>query len=278
MDPLEVTYDTLDEVPDSFKDLYSEKDGKAVLTGINGLKTNQDVLNVQEALRKERADHAAAKEALKPWKAFGDDPTELQAKLDRIAELEAAAGGKLDDAAIQKLVEARLGQKTAPLERQLKDSTTRIGELEQENSALKNSLVTRDRNDAVRAVATEMKVLSTAIPDVEMIAGAYLERDETTGEFIVKADAKGVTPGADVKQFMKEMQKQRPHWWPQSQGGGAGGGKGFGDSDENPWSAKGWSLTKQGQYVKEHGMAEAQKAAASAGSKIGATRPPQASK
>ena len=139
---------------------------------------------------------------------------------------------------------------------------------------MKNTLVTRDRNDAVRSVATEMKVLSTAIPDVEMVAGMFLERDETSGEFIVKADAKGVTPGADVKQFLKEMQKQRPHWWPASQGGGAGGGKGLGDSEDNPWSPKGWSLTKQGQYVKEHGMAEAEKAAKSAGSKIGATRPP----
>lgn len=278
MDPLEITYDSMDQVPDTFKDLYSEKDGKAVLTGINGMKTPQDVLNVQEALRKERADHAAAKEALKPWKTLGDDPTEIQQKLDRIGELEAASGGKLDESKIQEMVEQRLGQKTAPLERQLKETSTTLEELQNENSQLKNTLVTRDRNDAVRAVATEMKVLSTAIPDVEMVAGAFLERDETTGEFIVKADAKGVTPGADVKQFLKEMQKQRPHWWPQSQGGGAGGGKSFGDSDENPWSSKGWSLTKQGQYVKEHGMAEAQKAAAAAGSKIGATRPPQASK
>jgi hypothetical protein len=278
MDPLELNYDSLDQVPEAFRPLYSEQDGKAVLTGINGMKTPQDVLNVQEALRKERADHAAAKEALKPWKSLGDDPTEIQSKLDRIAELEAAAGGKLDESKITEMVEARLGQKTAPLERQLRETTSTLEQLQQENGQLKNTLVTRDRNDAVRAVATEMKVLSTAIPDVEMVAGAYLERDETSGEFIVKADAKGVTPGADVKQFMKEMQKLRPHWWPQSQGGGAGGGRNFGDSEDNPWSAKGWSLTKQGQYVKEHGMAEAQKAAQAAGSKIGATRPPQASK
>lgn len=273
MDPLEVTYDDLNSVPQEFKSLYTEKDGKAVLTGINGLKTQQDVMNVQEALRKEREDHKKAQEALKPWKTLGDDPSELQAKLDRIQELELAAGGKVDEDAITKMVEARLGQKTGPLERQLKDTTTTLEQIQQENSQLKNTLVTRDRNDAVRSVATEMKVLSTAIPDVEMVAGMFLERDETTGEFIVKADAKGVTPGADVKQFLKEMQKQRPHWWPQSQGGGAGGGKGFGDSDDNPWSPKGWSLTRQGQYVREHGMAAAEAAAKTAGSKIGSTRP-----
>lgn len=274
MDPLEIEYDSVDAVPEAFRPLYTEQDGKAVLTGVNGMKTAKDVLNVQEALRKERADHAAAKEALKPWKTLGDDPTELQSKLDRIAELEAAAGGKLDDEAISKMVEARIGQKTAPLERQLRDTSTTLETIQQENAQLKNTLVTRDRNDVVRAVATEMKVLPTAIPDVEMLAGVYLERDDTSGEFIVKADAKGVTPGADVKQFLKEMQNQRPHWWPQSQGGGAGGGKGFGQSDDNPWSTKGWNMTKQGQYVREHGMAEAEKAAKAAGSKVGATRPP----
>ena len=273
MDPLEITYDTVDAVPEAFRALYTEKDGKAVLTGINGMKTQQDIANVQEALRKERADHATAKEALKPWKSLGDDPAEILSRLDRVTELEAAAGGKLDEAGIQKLVEARLAQKTAPLERQLKETSTTLETLQSENDQLKNTLVSRDRNDAIRSVATEMKVLPTAISDVEMVAGMYLERDDVTGSFIVKADAKGVTPGADIKQFLKEMQTSRPHWWPQSQGGGAGGGRGMGDSEDNPWSAKGWNMTKQGAYVREHGMAKAQEAAKSAGSSVGATRP-----
>lgn len=274
MDAIELSYEKMDAVPEAFRALYTEKDGKAVLTGVNGMKTAQDVLNVQEALRKERADHTALKDAMKPWKAFGDDPAELQAKLDRIAELEAAAGGKLDEAAIQKLVDARLGQKTAPLERQLKDALTERDTILAENSTLKTSILSRDRNDAVRSIATEMKVLATAIPDVELVAGMFLEKDDTTGQFIVKADAPGVTPGLDIKGFLKEMQKVRPHWWPASQGGGAGGGGGFDNADDNPWSSKGWNMTKQGQYVKEHGMAKAEVAAKAVGSKVGATRPP----
>jgi len=274
MDAIELSYDKMDAVPEAFRDLYTEKDGKAVLTGVNGMKTSQDVLNVQEALRKERADHTALKDAFKPWKSFGDDPAELQAKLDRIAELEAAAGGKLDDAAIQKLVDARLGQKTAPLERQLKDALTERETILSENSTLKTSILSRDRNDAVRAIATEMKVLATAIPDVELVAGMFLEKDETSGQFIVKADAPGVTPGLDIKGFLKEMQKVRPHWWPASQGGGAGGGGGFENADDNPWSAKGWNLTKQGAYIKENGMAKAEVAAKAVNSKVGSTRPP----
>lgn len=276
MDPLELIYDKLDAVPEAFRGLYTEKDGKAVLTHINGMKTQQDVMNVQEALRKEREDHGVAKTALKAWGSLKAD--EVQTKLDRIAELEAAAGGKLDEEAMQKIIDARLGQKTAPLERQLREIMTERDVLSQERDTLRGSIQRRDMNDAIRSVATEMKVLSTAIPDVEMVAAAYLERDSVSGEFIVKADAKGVTPGTDIKGFMKDMQKLRPHWWPASAGGGAGGGGFGGDNGENPWSAKGWNMTKQGQYVREHGMAKAQEAAKAAGSAIGAIRAPAASK
>lgn len=275
MDPIEITYDSIDKVPEPFRPLFEEKDGKAVLTRVNGMKTTQDVFNVQEALRKEREDHAKVRDALKGWKGLGDDPNEIQSKIDRIAELEAAAGGKLDETKLQQLVEARLGQKTAPLERQLRETTSTLETLQNENSTLKQAIERRDMTDSVRAVATEMKVISTAIADVEMVAAAYLERDPTSGEFIVKADAKGVTPGADVKTFMKEMQRLRPHWWPQSQGGGAGGGGGGMQGADNPWSAAGWNLTKQGQIVKEHGMAHAQELAKAVGSTVGSTRPPK---
>ena len=101
MDPIEISYDTMNAVPEAFRGLYSERDGKAVLTGVNGLKTIHDVNNVQEALRKERNDHAAVRDALKAWKGLGDEPTEIQARLDRMAELEAAAGAKLDEGKIQ---------------------------------------------------------------------------------------------------------------------------------------------------------------------------------
>lgn len=276
MEPLELSYDKIDAVPEAFRGLYTERDGKAVLTHINGMKTQQDVMNVQEALRKEREDHGAAKTALKAWGSLKAD--EVQTKLDRIAELEAAAGGKLDEEAMQKIIDARLGQKTAPLERQLREIMAERDVLSQERDTLRGSIQRRDMNDAIRSVATEMKVLSTAIPDVEMVAAAYLERDSVSGEFIVKADVKGVTPGTDIKGFMKDMQKLRPHWWPASAGGGAGGGGFGGDNGENPWSAKGWNMTKQGQYVREHGMAKAQEAAKAAGSAIGAIRAPAASK
>lgn len=271
MDALEIQYDSLEVVPETFRALYSEKDGKAVLTGINGLKTVHDVAALSEALRKERADHALAREALKPWTQLGKKPDEILTQLDRMTELELAASGKIDEKQINTLVEGRLSQKLGPVERQLRDVTEKYGALEKENSVLKDNLYTRDMSDAIRSVATEMKVLSTAIPDVEMFAKFAMERQED-GTFITKAGIQGVTPGMDAKGFLKEMQKLRPHWWPASAGGGANGGGGFG-GEVNPWSASGWNVTAQANVVREKGMAHAETLAKAAGSFVGATKP-----
>lgn len=267
---LDISYDAADAIPEGFKGLYDEADGKFVLAGVNGMKTQADINNVQEALRKEREDHKKAKDALTPYSSLGD-VADVQAKLDRISELEAAAGGNLDDEQINKLVDGRLTQKTAPLERQIETLTQESDTVKAENIQLKSQIETRDRNDAVRSIATEMKVISTAIPDVEMVAGMYLERNEA-GDFVTKADVSGVTPGVDVKQFLKEMQKLRPHWWPASEGGGAGGFTGLGQGEANPWKGDSWNATSQGQiYKKDKDLAT--RLAKAAGTTIGGPRP-----
>ena len=275
MDPIELVYDSIDAVPEPVRALYEEKDGKAVLTKVNGLKTQNDINALNEALRKEREDHKLVKNALNPWNALGKKPEEIQAQLDRVAELEAAAGGKLDEAGITKLVESRLGQKTAPLERQLRENTTLLETVTRERDEARQIISRRDMSDAVRSVASEMKVLSTAIPDVELLAQTILERQED-GTYITKAGIPGVTPGVDVRTMLKDLQKSRPHWWPQSEGGGAGGGGGR--EGDNPWSASNWNLTKQGDLIRTKGMAVAQQLAKSAGSTVGATQPPSQKK
>jgi hypothetical protein len=45
------------------------------------------------------------------------------------------------------------------------------------------------------------------------------------------------------------------------------------DRKPSPWSAKGWSLARQGQFVKDHGIDRAHAEAARWGCKVGSTRP-----
>jgi len=269
---LELTYDDATKIPTGFEKLYTVIDGKATLTGINGMKTQGDVDRVQEGLRKEREDHAKTKADLKPFK--GMNAAEVQAKLDRIPELEAAAEGKLDDEAINKIVETRMVQKIAPLERKIEELTTTNTELTADNDKLNGTITTGSRNEAVRKIAAEMKVHGTAIADVELVAASFLEKDETTGAWIVKADAQGVTPGTDIKQFMKEMQKIRPHWWPASTGGGSQGGIDGVNDGKNPFSGDDWNLTEQGQILRTDRELATQLATA-AGTSIGGDRPAQ---
>lgn len=275
---IELSYENKDALPEAFRsdavfnELFTtDADGKVVLTGVTGMKTQKDVDTVKEALRKEREDHGRAKDALKPWGDLKAD--EVLAQLDRIKELEAAAGGKLDEAKLNELVEGRLAQKTGPLERSIKELTEGKTAAEQERDALKQQIEARDRNDAVRAVATEAKAHATAVPDIEMAASIMLEKDES-GKLVTKSGIDGLTPGLDIKGWMKEMAKLRPHWWPESEGGGArGGGGGGGFTGNNPFTAEHWSLTEQGKILQSQGREVADRMAKAAGTTVGGTKP-----
>lgn len=269
MDPIELEYDDMNSVPEAFRPLYTENGGKAVLTGINGLKTQKDVDNVSEALRKEREDRQKLEKDLKPWK--GLDPTEVRTKLDRIGELETAAGGKLDDDAINKIVERRINGHTAPLQRQIEELTETANTLASERDAAVGTIKDMRMTSAIRTAATDAKILATAIPDVEIIAKTAFEFSDD-GKLVTK-EGFGVAPGLGLEAYFKEMQRTRPHWWPPSAGGGAGGGGAMLPGGEgNPWADGHWNMTRQGQLVRENPEQAAQLAKA-AGSYIGATKP-----
>ena len=270
---LELVYDTVDLIPENFRDLYEERDGKFhfAVGKFKGLKTQADVDYVKDALRKEREDHVKTREGLKPW---GDlKPDEVRAQLDRIPELEAAAEGKLDEEKIGELVERRLKQKTGPIERQVATLTEERDRVAAENAQLKAQIETKDRNDIVRSAATEARVHATAIPDIEMTAAAYLERDES-GALVTRDGIPGLTPGLGMKEFMREMQKLRPHWWPESEGGGGrgAGGRG-GQGGNNPFSAEHWNMTEQGRILNTEGREVADRLARAAGTTVGGAKP-----
>lgn len=270
MDPLEFEYAALTDVPEAFRPLYKEEGGKAVLSGVKGVKRQADVDNLSEALRKERNDHATVKNSLKVWE--GLDFADVKSKIGEYDNLKAIADGKIDNTKLDQLVAPKLAQATAPLQRKIDELTAGLGDKDKAISALEQAITSRDRNDLVRAAATELKVLASAIPDVELYSSLVFEKD-ASGAFVTKAGLPGVTPGQDVKSFLKDMQNSRPHWWPASSGGGAGGGNGGGFNGTNPFSKDGWNITEQGKLVKEKGMEFARDMAKRAGTTVGGQRP-----
>lgn len=270
MDELELEYEAETSIPEGYAKLYTEKDGVYHLTGVKGMKTQADVTNVQEGLRKEREDHTSTKTKLK---AFGElDAVATFKSLDRIKELEAAAEGKLDDKKINEIVEGRISQQTGPLNRQIETLTKERDDAVTLGSTLQVSITKRDMGEQIQEAANIAKVHASAIPDIKLVAMSMMEMNDD-GALITKADAI-VTPGLNLEGFFKEMGKSRPHWWPESQGGGAGGSKAMGgQGGNNPWSNKHWNMSKQAEIFSSQGSQVAVAMAKAAGTTLGGAKP-----
>lgn len=275
--PLSAVHETIDDIPEAFRELYTEKNGKFELTGIMGIKTQLDIDRLQTSLTKEREEHKATKGRLAVWGDLDHDQT--MATLDKVPELEAAAAGKLDDAAIQEIVDRRvdgtINSRTAPLDRQIKTLEARNAELEKENQGFRDANTKRTIHDSVRAAMVESKVIPEAHEDALMLSERVFEVREDDGAVVTK-DGVGVTPGIEAPMWLQEMQEKRRHWWPASSGGGAGGGSGgYGipTGSQNPWSNEGWNMTRQGQILRDKGRDYADQMAKAAGTTVGGTKP-----
>ncbi len=233
---LKAVYENLEEfeaaVDEGFRGLYSERDGKYELTGIAGVKTATDVDTLNTTLKRVREERKQVK--LKLAKFGKLDAEQVQSNLDEIEDLrakleiaEAAAGdGKVDDAQIQKRVDAQTAGQLRPVERERE-------RLQKETEEQKAVIALHEQNntnrmitDSVRTAAGEAKIVVSAMEDVLMLSERVFEVTED-GSVLTK-DGIGATPGIDPAVWLTEMQSMRPHWWPTSVGGGASGGNGTG--------------------------------------------------
>jgi hypothetical protein len=247
--PIKAVYDKQEDVPEEWRGLFEEKNGKWCIQRIEGLVTQADLERVQGALNNEKKEHATTKTKLQ---AFGEKtPEEVIAMGEKITELEARVPKpeeqKTLDERVQTLLNQQLAAKTGPLERQIKELTTKAETAIAENTQLKDTITKGKIKDAVVAAATKLKVINEAIEDVQLYAERVFEIN-ADGK-IVTRDNVGCIPGLEPENWLGDMKEKRPHWWPTSNGGGAGGGNnpGGGGGNDNPFSYAGWNRTKQGQ-------------------------------
>ena len=160
---LKAVYDKLEDIPEKFQELYTERNGKFELTGIEGVKTPEDVARVQTALEKERREHGETKDKLK---AYGDlDPEGVQKDLDELAELririEGVEKGGIDDEKLDRLVAQRVAREKAPIERE-RDNLRRENEtLTAQNSELQGTIKTGRIETEIRKQAEAATRAST---------------------------------------------------------------------------------------------------------------------
>lgn len=244
---LMTSYTAEDAIPEAYRSLYTEQNGAFALTGVVGLKTQDDINRLQGALDKERNDHRTVKTTLSK---LGDRSIDdVLTLLDSIPALEAAAASG-DPTKIEEAVNARLTQHTAPLQRQLDELTGERDGYKVKYETLQQEVTTGNILSQLKAAALEDKVLPEAIDDVAALMLPLYELNEL-GEAVVKADAQGVTPGVLPKVHLQDLKNKRAFYWPASQGAGGQGGGG-GQGGENPWKDGQVNLTKQGQMIKDN--------------------------
>lgn len=239
---LELSYDSADDIPAGMESLYTEKDGKQVLTGVKGMKTQADIDRLQTALTKERNDHKTVRTQLSSLSSYGTIE-EITANLDRIPELEAKQG-KGDPADIEKIVTARL----APVQRKLDEALTTISEKDKEIGTYKGEKTKATIADTVCKAAKGLKIRESAIEDAIMFGERVLTIDES-GNVVTKENS-GVTPFATAEDMLRDILPTRQHWLEDSFGGGSQGGKGGQFSGTDPYSHDGWSITEQMKLMK----------------------------
>jgi hypothetical protein len=266
---LKAIVDSLDDIPADIHGEYVERNGKFELQ-VEGMKTEADVARVQTALTKERTDHGALKQRVG---LLGDRKIEdVVPLLDRIPELEAAAAGKIDDVAIERIVESRLNTKLAPIVRERDQLKTQLTEAQGTILDFTGKERTRTIHDQVRQAAARAKLLPEAIDDALALADRTFEIEDGTDKVVTK-DKVGVTPGLEPSAWLTDLMDKKPHWWGPTLGGGADGHRGGGsDSRANPFTAENWNLTEQGSLYKTN-PAKATQLAQAAGTTVGGPKP-----
>lgn len=272
---LKLVYGTQEDIPNGYEALYTEKDGKWHLTGVEGMKTSEDIARLTESLRKEREDHKKVKDVLAKLGGPDLDADALVEKLDEYEELklrvESGEGGKIDDKKVEELVEQRVQRRLAPVERERDRLKTRNTELETENGTLKGTITRGTVESELRRHATEGKVVTSALDDILDIGANIFEVAED-GAVVTRQGLRNVPAGITPDVWLSDMKEKRPHWWPASQGGGAGGGSKDGGTTSNPWTKDNWSIEAQAQLVRTD-PGKADRMAKAAGVHVGAMSP-----
>lgn len=272
---IQAIYEKQDDIPKEYLSLYAEKNEKWELTGIEGVFTQGNIDRLEDSIKKEREAHKGTKVKLSAWDDYKIE--DVKEKLEKYPELETLAEGKdMNEEKINKLVEGRYNIKMGVVQKEIDQLKEDNGSLTIENGTYKKEGIDRKIKDHITEAAVKAKIVTTAFKDA-ILHGQNVFQINEEGNVRTKENV-GVTPGIDGDVWFMEMQKSSPHWWAASSGGGGQGGKNNNGMGKNPFTLENWNLTDQGQIIKSHGLEKAQEFAKSAGTFVGATKPPETKK
>lgn len=181
-----------------------------------------------------------------------DSVKSMMAKLEESEEARMIAEGKMDD-----VLAKRTERLTLDFQQQIDELTNKLNESNagrDEMSSRYNNLVI---NTELRKEAEASGMIPAAIDDAlnrangvfSLSDSGEIEARDKDGNLVV-VDNKAFTP----KAFIADLKESAKHYWPPSEGGGAGGGTGKGGKIANPFAkgTKDYNVTAQAKMRKEN--------------------------
>lgn len=248
--PILVSYPNKEAVPAEYIGLYTEQPDKSYkLTGVAGIREEGEFQALQAKLTKSVADHTAATAVLQNIDKMGVKVDEIPALLTEVETLRKSAQGGKTDEQIAALVDTKVRQITAPLNKQLEDLTNTNKTLVTENETIKANQVKSEIRQAVQDAAVKAGVVGTAVEDVLLRAQMCFTKTED-GK-ILTGENHGCTAFVSPEVWLTELKQTSPHFWPASAGGGSNGG-GNGSHGTNPWAKETYNVTEQFKMISEN--------------------------
>lgn len=245
MAKLAAVVDSLDAVPEAFRELYAERDGHYALD-VDGV---EDPAALKSALQKERAARAKAeRDARAAAEKFADLDVDEIRRLQE-AERQRKDGELISAGKVDELVNERI--------KRLQDEFTKEkARLEQEKVAAGAQLDRLLIDNEVSRLAAAKGVASTAIDDVIWRARQVFRRDKDgtvrgySGETPLFS-GKDATQPLSIEEWLGDLAGRAPHLFAPSTGAGAQPTGGKGATPRRP--VREWTAVEKAAYIAEHG-------------------------
>jgi len=259
----ELMFDTQDAVPEVFRSIATEKDGKFAINVVP--KTEVDEFrNNNLNLAKERDGYKSVIGRLQTDAGF--DPADPDTFITSYGELKSIKqqvdDGKLvADSSLESAVEAKTGEMKRSYETQIGDLKKNNGTLASENETLKAQITRNNINNQVMEAINhpDSGALPSATKHILREASEVFTVDEN-GSLVAK-DAQGhIIYGANGSdpltpaEFLKNLEETSPFFFKSSQGGGSQGGGG-GTGTLSPTQIAAMTPEERMNYGRAHNMA-----------------------
>lgn len=150
----------------------------------------------------------------------------MKETIENDADLRLFAAGKREE------YDQRVAARTkAAFEKELEAAKSLLTEAKAENDGLKSALTTMKIDSQIRDVAGKAAIMPSAVDDALYRARRIFSLGEN-GELVARSEQGDMVVGKTGKgsmtpaEWLENMKQSAPHWWPPSNGGGAGGSRG----------------------------------------------------